>query len=199
MALLSFAGIDFGAKTAGTTAWCQLGPKGWVWEQCPKGQDADLWLEQMVQNHSPQALFIDAPLSLPRACIAPTPMGDFAYRSADRQLQAMSPMFLGGLTARAMRLACRFRGQGIPCHEVYPAHCASLLFPKPWYKKGKYRLSDLIAVLSPRLPQPLPSMEQLNEHRFDALLAWFTGYQHQLGNSEWIGDPKEGCVLTIRR
>lgn len=40
---------------------------------------------------------------------------------ADRQAKDMSPMFLGGLTARAIALSKEWRKLGIAVHEAYPA------------------------------------------------------------------------------
>ena len=105
-----WAGIDYGSKLAGTTciAWMKEGQLKII--QSAKNQDADEWIITQLDNESIDQIFMDAPLSLPPAFHDPL-SDEFFYRAADRELKAMSPMFLGGLTARAMRLKkiCRLR------------------------------------------------------------------------------------------
>lgn len=93
-------GIDFGSKLAGTTALC-IGEAGEQLQvsSSEKGQDADLFLMAALEGKAPATLCIDAPLSLPLAYRQPNENSDFFYRKADRQAKAMSPLFLGGLTA----------------------------------------------------------------------------------------------------
>ncbi len=107
---MDFIGIDFGAKTAGTTVICQQEGGFFRFHRCEKGDDADAWLDERVSMFAPSAIYIDAPLSLPGAYFGKGQ--DYFYRSADRLAGGMSPMFLGGLTARAIRLAERWGAGG---------------------------------------------------------------------------------------
>jgi uncharacterized protein len=116
---IDFIGIDFGAKAAGTTAICHRERGLFHFQRSAKGDDADAWLLERVCSMAPQAVYMDAPLSLPGAYFCKG--NDHFFRKADRLVGGMSPMFLGGLTARAIRLAEAWRKEGIEVHEVYPA------------------------------------------------------------------------------
>ena len=90
-----FLGIDYGSKVAGTTAICRLTESGQFEFSCStKGRDADLWIKKAIEEFLPESIYIDAPLSLPGAYYGKE--SNYFYRQADRELRAMSPMFLGG-------------------------------------------------------------------------------------------------------
>lgn len=98
--MMNFAGVDYGSKLAGTTVITFLSQNQLVTYQSPKGKNADDWLKNLLSTQKIGTIYIDAPLSLPSAYCG---KGDnFHYRKADQMLHAMSPMFLGGLTARAI-------------------------------------------------------------------------------------------------
>ena len=105
-------GIDYGSKMAGTTVIAYLKSGKLHFAQSQKKKDADLFVENWVAQHQPRAIFLDAPLSLPGVYTEPEAYDDYFYRAGDRLLRAMSPMFLGGLTARAMRLSRRLKATG---------------------------------------------------------------------------------------
>jgi hypothetical protein len=115
--------IDYGSKLAGTTAVCFEKNNQLHLAQSVKKQDADAWLRQLISTKKPAAVYIDAPLSLPGVYRGEG--SDYFYRAGDRAVGAMSPMFLGGLTARAMQLRAAF--PAIPasvrcCRNCYPCH-----------------------------------------------------------------------------
>lgn len=120
-------GIDFGARKAGTTVL--------VWNegteiraaQSKVGQDADIFLREAVGQLAPNLIAIDAPLTLPGVYRGVVGCSDFHLRECDRALKAMSPMFLGGLTARAMALAAEWRAEGVTVYETYPRQVAMRL------------------------------------------------------------------------
>lgn len=87
-------GIDYGSKLAGTTAICYQEGDALTIIQSEKKQDADRFINDTVESLKPEQIFIDAPLSLPAAYFGNG--DDYFYRDCDRQLKAMSPMFLGG-------------------------------------------------------------------------------------------------------
>ncbi len=193
-----WAGIDYGSKMAGTTVIAHVGASGqMVFQQSAKKQDADQflldWVAALVR---PAQLFLDAPLSLPVVYTDPDQGTDYFYRTADKEVQAMSPMFLGGLTARAMRLAKALDDRGCIVREVYPGHLARTLDLREWGYKQK--VGDLPAVLAafrqkiPGLPDATPG----NWHQFDALLAFCSGWRYQKGAHLTYGDPEEGLIIV---
>lgn len=186
VALSLLAGVDFGSKLAGTTCLCywQKGSLQIVQSQVKK--DADAFLREQVARLGTQVVFLDAPLSLPQVYSGSG--DDFFYRQADRDLRAMSPLFLGGLTARAMQL----RHQLAPVRflEVYPAALVRTQKLEGFYKRD---LARFRAALRHALPQTdIPVFE--NWHQADSVLAWWSGWRWQGGQALSFGDAREGQV-----
>lgn len=187
------AGIDFGAKLAGTTAitWNQDSVLHTI--QCAKGTDADAWLLQQIEQIQPGHIFIDAPLSLPAAYFG---LGsDFAYREADREVKAMSPMFLGGLTARAMQFAHRCDAMGIKITEVYPAGLVRQTPAlKPVYdKKKKDSLPLFLQQLATLLPNTMQGIIG-SYHAADSILCWWSGHRYVSAQAAVFGNADEGQI-----
>jgi predicted nuclease with RNAse H fold len=179
--------IDYGSRLAGTTALCFEKNGSLQLLQSAKKQDADAWLRQVIAEQKPGAVYIDAPLSLPGVY---TGRGsDYFYRIADRALGAMSPMFLGGLTARAMQL--RAAVPAVPFYEIYPAQLVRTLFPGDvFYKK---ELPAFLEKLTGILPLPLAVLPE-NWHQTDAVLAWLSGWRHGRGEALTFGEEWEGVI-----
>jgi uncharacterized protein len=182
-----FIGVDFGAKLAGTTAVCFEKNSQLHLLQSTKKQDADAWLHQIILEQNPSAVYMDAPLSLPGVYHGKGE--DFHYRACDRAVGAMSPMFLGGLTARAMKLCAAF--SDIPFFEIYPAQQIRLHYPTDiHYKKN---LAEFLNMLSRDLPKPFGKQPE-NWHQLDAALAWISGWRHQRGEALKFGEENEGLI-----
>ncbi|WP_439883124.1 hypothetical protein ACSX1A_08115 [Pontibacter sp. MBLB2868] len=192
-------GIDYGSRLAGTTAVAMV-QNGLleVW-QSTRGQDADKWLLNLTKALKPNTVFIDAPLSLPKVYAADdafTSGSEYFYRVCDKEVQAMSPMFLGGLTARAIRFRVTLAEQGLPALETYPSQLAKLLFEHlPGYKKDPEALPVFTEALQSLLPVSIAASPS-NWHQFDSLLAWFSGFRHLQGQSILYGDAREGRIIV---
>jgi hypothetical protein len=108
------AGIDYGSRSSGNTimAWSLAGGNVSFFRP-EKGLDADVAVFRVLTEMRPATVGIDAPLSLPGRYRDLPGCSDYFYRHCDRELKAMSPMFLGGLTARAMRLSDQMRETGV--------------------------------------------------------------------------------------
>lgn len=182
-------GIDYGAKTSGTTAIAFCNKQTLHVLQSEKGSNADRFIDEFIKAHQPKLVFIDAPLSLP-AIYRGYPGKDFFYRQCDKDLQAMSPMFLGGLSARAMQLSSRY--EEIQFIETYPKHLAKLL-PLKHYKKQKKLKQINIRELEHYLPCQIN--EKINSwHKYDALLAWLSGQRYIMGIAQKYGEHQEGMI-----
>jgi uncharacterized protein len=189
---ISHIGIDFGARTAGNTVICYLERGLFRFLHSEKDSDGDAWLENTVAGLRPGAIYLDAPLSLPAAYNGAGT--DFFFRVADHHAKGMSPMFLGGLTARAMRLAAQWRAQGILVHEVYPAALIRRSWeslnvePRKAIPRTKLRImAGMIA-----MPPPEPS----DRHEADAWLCWVSGHRHLRGEAVAYGKEEEGVILV---
>lgn len=183
-------GIDFGAKLAGTTVICYDNNKTLYFEQSENKQDADLFVQQKAELLQPDFVFIDAPLSIPDAYYGKG--DDFHYRICDREMQAMSPMFLGGLTARAMKL-CHLLD--VKMYETYPSYFLNKeLKLSPDGKRIKQITAELLDQLCDLLPVPW-DVPPANIHQLDALAAWFSGYRWFTDSAIFIGDSEEGLII----
>lgn len=189
---MSFIGIDFGAKSAGTTVICSRDKGLFRFHRCTKGEDADAWLEQSVAELAPSAIYMDAPLSLPGAYFGRGK--DHFYRRADRLAGGMSPMFLGGLTARAIRLAEGWRALGIEVFEVYPAGLIRHEWDYLGIPSGKAIPRHKLRLMAGLFTLPPP--EPKDRHEADAWLCWLSGYRHRNGTALELGDRQEGTILV---
>lgn len=187
------AGIDFGSKLAGTTVLAWFDGHKVQLLQSAKGQDADALLEKWVTDKQISRVFMDAPLSLPGVYNGEG--SDYFYRAGDRELGAMSPLFLGGLTARAMRLAAGWRRAGVEVYEAYPGALWKEIGDKALrYKKELAHLPDCLHLLQRNWAVLLP--EPANWHQFDAMLALTTAVRHQEGMVKTHGNPQEGSIYV---
>ncbi len=182
-------GIDFGARLSGTTALCFDEEHCLELVRVPRREDADAYLESFMARYAPEAVYIDAPLSLPGAYFGQGE--DFFYRACDRALGAMSPLFLGGLTARAVRFKQRLAPT--PVYEVYPRATAAVLEAQDIgaYRRGSP--ADYWSRLSAVLPWPVV-VTPVSWHEVDAILAWWSGWRHTNGQAKSFGNPAEGVI-----
>lgn len=192
--LTTLAGIDFGAKLAGTTSMTLLRNSKFQIHDCKKGNDADAWILEQVEKHMITTVFIDAPLSLPPAYFDQN-SNEFFYRKADAALGAMSPMFLGGLTARAMKLKRLLESRNVTVFETYPAALVRELFPQT--KKYKKNLQGFRKELNLKMKvHDLPAAPPFKTfHQVDSLLAWFGGFRHIIRQSIVYGSKGEGKIF----
>ena len=188
-------GIDYGSKMAGTTVITYEEDDHLLQISSSKKQDADAMIIDAAKQLQPTAIFIDAPLSLPNAYFGKG--DDYFYRKADRVLKAMSPMFLGGLTARAMKLTAELRSSKIEVFETYPGALirSNLALSEVYSKKGKDHIPEMMQSLQSYLGKYHVPVSPENIHQFDSLLTWYSGYRHLTGTSVIIGDKEEGVIV----
>jgi len=187
-------GIDFGANLAGTTAIAYFAENVLHVIQSEKKKSAMDFILQNTEKLAPGFIFIDAPLTLPLAYYKQG--ADYFFRKCDRELGAMSPMFLGGLTANAARLSHLLEQAGIQVKEVYPAGLVSHLpgLKQHYLKKQQSTVgfcnafTDLTGFRFKKQPE--------NWHHVDAALAWYSGYRLLKGEAKITGDPTEGLIIV---
>lgn len=193
-------GIDYGSKMAGTTVVCLL---EWETGKCEvlnsvKKQDADLFVYRTLATNKVQITCIDAPLSLPGVYRWPGQYSDYFFRQADKELQAMSPMFLGGLTARAIKLKSELELVGIQVYETYPtAQARRLNLHTQGYKE---KIQDIPAIASAILmhcPQiKVYSQYFTSWHQVDALLALMAAIRWYTNKYDTYGEQQEGLIMV---
>lgn len=194
-------GIDYGAKMAGTTVIAYVEHGHIAFAASAKKQDADRFVLDFFAGRPAGTIFLDAPLGIPKVYrtgtdgLPPSAEPDFHYRTCDRELGAMSPMFLGGLTARAMKLAFILRGQGHEVRETYPGALARhLALPASGYKGDIASVAPCLVLLSEAVGIDIAHKEIPDWHHFDALLALCSGYRHARGEAVVVGD-REGELV----
>lgn len=193
-------GIDYGSKLAGTSVLCSLNLANneLQFKQSSKKKDADKFLKEALNLLKPTLVFIDAPLSLPKVYqqtknLEPTKKYDFFYRVGDRELHAMSPLFLGGLTARAMRL--QFEMAPLSFYETYPAQQARRMeLSNTKYKKKLEFIPEIIAEIIKQYPIFVNATTIKNWHEVDALLALIGAYRFFKAEHITFGDELEGLI-----
>jgi uncharacterized protein len=187
-------GIDYGSKLSGCTAFAVELPEAIIVHSSEKDKDADKWLQQTIHRYPIKHLYIDAPLSLPGAYQKIN--DDFMYRQCDRITKAMSPMFLGGLTARAMQLAHTLKRYQIQCWETYPGQTIFRLTMQDHYNKKASPHPLLVQELEDIFNKPLQfEKPDFRIHEIDALLALYAGKLHQKGIASVVGRPEEGQII----
>ena len=188
--------VDFGSKTSGFTAAALFNSEGRIsLHQALKGSNADVWLKELIKRHTPDIIAVDAPLSLPGVYARTEGCTNYHYRQCDLEVSAMSPMFLGGLTARAIEMKdwihATLRAEVI---EIYPKLVAQDLGLDKRYKKDFAYLTEALDILSAELSGSLDASQVTNWHRFDALLALRTASKYAAGAAKKIGLETEGII-----
>jgi len=186
-------GIDYGSKLAGTTV-LTIAFKGELRVlQSVKKKDADKFILNSLKSLPVGVIGLDAPLSLPGVYTDPIKYDDYFYRACDRELKAMSPMFLGGLTARAMRLTHQLRALGWEVGEVYPAALVKAFPFSAYAKTQRESIPKVLLDLSPQLNDlgTLPIL--INYHQVDSAIALLATYRKVKGEGRIVGDA-EGTV-----
>ena len=186
-----WVGIDYGSKLAGTTVICYSLDDKLHLIQSEKKADADAFVSKFILEHEPDYVYLDAPLSLPGVYNGNG--DDYFYRACDKATKAMSPMFLGGLTARAMKLKAslpiaQFR-------ESYPAYFIKVIkeLGDDYGKRGPYtnviaeKLVDEYGLVLHETPS--------NWHQLDALACYVIGLRHGLGDGQVLGRDEEGLIF----
>lgn len=187
-------GIDYGAKLAGATAIAFIEKQKIICLQSRVKQDADAFIKDFVAEKNVELIALDAPLSLPKIYKNEEKGEDYFYREADKLLGAMSPMFLGGLTARAMQLCAYFRKREISVIEAYPAALA-----KKWnleqfhYKKSLSLVYQASKEIEEKIGYKLAQKPE-NWHQFDAVLALATALRYQAHQADSFGRQEEGLI-----
>ncbi len=186
-------GIDYGSKMAGTTviAFEKDGRLGLIGSK--KNQDADQLILDFVEEYEPTIIGLDAPLSLPGVYTSLIDCNDYFYRACDKEVKAMSPMFLGGLTARAIKLKAALPDT-TEIIEVYPGQAARALdLAKFAYKKKEAHYKEMLQVLDPILTYE-SNLELTTSHQFDALLALYIAKRFADSTAHKVGDEEEGVI-----
>jgi len=190
-------GINYGSRYAGTTVMCYNTAHKVRFISSSKNADADSFLLTELAYLQPDLIMIDAPLSLPGVFWLGNGYKDHFFRICDKELKAMSPMYLGGLTARAMNLRKYINGMGNRMLETYPRKLVDILdLPTDIYKNSKGDLHIFVDHLVVRLGVRINMGQIFTWHHLDALMAFISGLRYLEKQSQEFGVPEEGVVIV---
>jgi len=187
----NWIGLDYGGDKSGHTAIAYEQDGTISFAQATKNKSADSWIEFWLHLHDFPQVFIDAPLSIPGGFYGIR--GDYMFRKADREVKAMSPMFLGGFTARAVQLKHKLEAQGWLLFETYPAALERVLFGASTPKKGTVELERL-EFISRKVGLEIDP--PANRHQYDALCAWMSGWRQRNNEGKQYGRSDEGIIYV---
>lgn len=190
-------GIDYGSKLTGNTVIAIFKDMEVLFMDVDKGVDSDEFILNAAEHFRPSQIFMDAPLSLPGVYRELPGCDNYHFRQADLELNAMSPMFLGGLAARAMELKVKLETLGIEVCETYPRILAHRLNLKArGYKGSILGLKDCRAEVAKRFSGriELDVSDIQTWHHLDALLALMSALNNLQGESDVYGMEEEGQI-----
>lgn len=190
-------GIDYGSKLTGNTVISVFHEGSIFFLDMDKGVDADSFILNAAEHFMPTKIFIDAPLSLPGVYRNLPGFNNYHFRKADLELSAMSPMFLGGLAARAIELKERLQALGLNAFETYPKILANRLKLKNCdYKGSQQSLPGCAEEVLKALPESIKidKNEIKTWHHLDALLALISAINSLFRKPETFGHKEEGLI-----
>lgn len=189
-------GIDYGSKLAGTTSVCYVENSSVQFIRSEKKQDADAMLQRVIGDLKPQWIAIDAPLSLPGVYAGIPGCTNYFYRHCDQLTSAMSPMFIGGLTARAMQLKSQLCNSTQQWVEVYPVKRGKELGLEQWgYRQKESDFARIIGEIQHIFIDVELNSEMIQtSHDLDALLALEIGLRCGRGQTSHVGQSEEGLI-----
>lgn len=185
-------GIDYGSKLAGTTAICFNKDEELVILNSKKKKDSDQFIADAIEELGPTKIYLDAPLSLPAAFFGKG--ANFHFRTCDVLTSAMSPMFLGGLTARAMKL--KHAHSTVDFYECYPGYYIRKVLEasEHYNKKEKIPNTQILSLIQKQMSHKLPIIESY--HQLDAIICWLSGLRHIKNQHLVLGDENEGVIIV---
>lgn len=192
-------GIDYGSKLSGNTVIALFQDSNIFFLDAKEKVNADEFITNAVNHFKPELIFLDAPMSLPGVYQGLQGYDNYHFRKADVETRAMSPMFLGGLAARAMELRDNFESMGIEVKETYPRLMANRFELKNFgYKSSKSALRECALHLKDCIKDPLRfnTNDLKTWHHLDALLALMSALSYRCGDFSTYGDPEEGMIYV---
>ncbi|MFQ6057319.1 MAG: DUF429 domain-containing protein [Anaerolineae bacterium] len=160
-------------------------------------------------EHRPALVAVDAPLSLPLGlcCLEETcpcrPLSAGQGRACERELSRLGMgcyyttkrSIIKGMVYRALRLKDALTREGLAFIEVYPYASKVRLFgrlPPKTTVAGRRILQAQLSCLIPHISPP--NQHLLSHDLLDALVAAYTGWLYLQGQTEALGDPREGLL-----
>jgi predicted nuclease with RNAse H fold len=204
---MNFVGIDLTTSARKKTACAVLDAELHLQDRVSLGSDEEI--AAFVEAHRPALVAIDAPLSLPLGlcCLEETcsyqPVSPRKGRQCERELSALGigcyyttkRSIIKGMVYRGISLKTELEKQGHTVVEIYPYASRLRLFgplPRKTTVAGRRALQALLQRFIPSVPSPQEDL--LSHDALDALLAAYTGFLYDCGETDALGDPAEGLL-----
>jgi predicted nuclease with RNAse H fold len=211
---MNFIGIDLTTSPRKKTACAVLSADLRLQDRVLLGSDEEI--VAFIEAHRPALVAIDAPLNLPLGlcCLEETcscqPVLARKGRQCERELSALGigcyyttkRSIIKGMVYRGIRLKADLERRGHTVIEIYPYASKVRLFsplPKKTTVAGRRTLQAGLQHLIPSVPSPQKDL--LSHDALDALLAAYTGFLYNCGETDALGDLSEGLlhIPTSRR
>jgi len=210
---MNFLGIDLTTSPKRGTACAVLGADLRLQNRVLLGRDKEI--VAFVEAHRPALVAIDAPLSLPLGlcCLEEgcscQPVSPRKGRQCERELSVLGigcyyttkRSIIKGMVYRGIRLKADLEKQGHTVIEIYPYASKVRLFgslPKKTTVAGRRALQEGLQRLILSVPSPQENL--LSHDALDAILAAYTGFLYNCGETDALGDPSESLLhIPIRR
>jgi len=192
-------GIDYGSKLSGNTVIAIFQENQILFLEAEAKVDADQFIINAVAHFKPERIFLDAPLSLPGVYKGLDGFTNYHFRLADIATKAMSPMFLGGLAARAMDLSAHCRNEGSEVYETYPKMMAQRFNLADFgYKSSKSAIRECALRLKTSIKDPVHfNLSDIKTwHHLDSLLALMSAMSFGCGDFCTYGHSSEGLIYV---
>ena len=204
---MNFIGIDLTTSPKKKTACAVLDTEPRLQDRVLLGSDEEI--AAFVEAYRPALVAIDAPLSQPLGlcCLEETcscqPVSPRKGRQCERELSALGigcyyttkRSIIKGMVYRGIRLKAELEKQRHTVIEIYPYASKLRLFgplPRKTTVAGRRALQALLQRFIPSVPSPQKTL--LSHDAPDALLAAYTGFLYDCGETEALGDPSEGLL-----
>ena len=192
-------GIDYGSKLTGNTVIALFNGEEILFLDVDKGVDSDKFILNAANHFQPKLIFIDAPLSLPGVYRKLSGFKNYHFRQADLEARAMSPMFLGGLAARAIELKGKLEDLGCEVCETFPRILANeMQLKEKGYKTHQMALKDCRGLICNLFKEPIKvnPKDIKTWHHLDALMALMSAMKYEQGQCKSFGDVEEGEIYV---
>ncbi|GIV28015.1 MAG: hypothetical protein KatS3mg027_1829 [Bacteroidia bacterium] len=189
-------GIDLGNKASGNTALCFLNQNQLQFIQPTKKVDELNIILEIIKKHNIHLVCIDAPLTLPAVYYQTPEFNDYMYRQCDKLCKAMSPMFVGAFTARAIQLKNILQEKNIQVIEVYPKMLIETLNLKDYYPKKKDKNISIALLKHLKYQIPFNFIKPETLHQLDAMLCWHSGFRYLNNLHQQYGNKNEGIIVV---
>ncbi|MCH8555192.1 MAG: hypothetical protein LAT76_08545 [Schleiferiaceae bacterium] len=192
-----WAGVSLGGKYTGDSALAIYSNGQILIVQPDEGVDSDAFSTQVIEQFAPEIITIDAPITIPGALTKTSGCFDYHFRQADKECGCISPMIIGGRTARAIELKSVWEKLGKEVYETSPRLLArDFGLREMGYRKTGLHLRNCAALLKASFNPDINLAERdiSNWTRLDALLALMTAMKIETKTATSIGNPEEGLI-----